>query len=238
MFNMCVIKNKIYIGVLIINFILNGAYKVKKESLKQKAYDDIKSKIINCEYLPNTFLNETALMEGINTSRTPIREALSKLEQENLVTIIPKKGIMVNDLSLSEISMIFQVRELIEPFIIRTNGYNINKDELKVIRALIMEDITKQDMKKIYEIDDRFHRFFVSSSGNKYLHQTMDHIYNQNHRLRILSGQKIDTRLKDTQEEHLKIIDFILAEKYDKAADAMKKHLDNSKNAAIASLLI
>ena len=211
---------------------------MKKVSLKQKAYDDIKAKIINCEYLPNSFLNESILMEGINTSRTPIREALSKLEQENLVTIIPKKGIMVNDLSVNDISMIFQVRELIEPFIIRTNGSYIDKKALKLMRDLVMEDITKQNMKKIYQIDDRFHRFFISSSGNKYFHQTMDHIYNQNHRLRILSGQKIDSRLKETQEEHLNIIDFLFAEKYNEAADAMKKHLDNSKNAAIASLLI
>ena len=211
---------------------------MKKESLKQKAYDDIKSKIINCEYMPNSFLNETTLMEGINTSRTPIREALSKLEQENLVTIIPKKGIMVNDLSLNDISMIFQVRELIEPFIIRTNGSNIDKKALKLMRSMVMEDITKQNAKKIYQIDDRLHRFFISSSGNKYFLQTMDHIYNQNHRLRILSGQKIDSRLKETQEEHLNIIDLLIAGKNDDAADALKKHIDNSKNAAIASLLI
>lgn len=223
---------------MISNDILNGDYKVKKESLKQKAYDDIKSKIINCQYMPNSFLNESILMEVINTSRTPIREALSKLEQENLVTIIPKKGIMVNDLSLNDISMIFQVRELIEPFIIRTNGSSLNKNELKVMRELVMGDITKQNIKKIYQIDDRLHRFFISCSGNKYFHQTMDHIYNQNHRMRILSGQKIDSRLKDTQEEHLNILDFLLIGKYDEAADAMKKHLDNSKNAAIASLLI
>lgn len=223
---------------MISNDILNGDYKVKKESLKQKAYDDIKSKIINCQYMPNSFLNESILMEVINTSRTPIREALSKLEQENLVTIIPKKGIMVNDLSLNDISMIFQVRELIEPFIIRTNGSSLNKNELNGMRELVMEDITKQNIKKIYQIDDRLHRFFISCSGNKYFHQTMDHIYNQNHRMRILSGQKIDSRLKDTQEEHLNILDFLLIGKYDEAADAMKKHLDNSKNAAIASLLI
>jgi len=211
---------------------------VKKESLKQRAYDDIKSKIINCEYMPNSFLNESLLMEVTNTSRTPIREALSKLEQENLVTIIPKKGIMVNDLSLNDISMIFQVRELVEPFIIRTNGTNIDKNELKVMRVMVMEDITKQNIKKIYKIDDRLHRFFSSCSGNKYFHQTLNHIYDQNNRMRILSAQKLDRRLTETQQEHLSIIDFLIAGKIDEAADAMKEHLDKSKKAAIASLLI
>jgi GntR family transcriptional regulator, rspAB operon transcriptional repressor len=223
--------------MLNINYNLIGVKNVKKESLKQKAYDAIKSKIINCEYLPNAFLNESILMQEINTSRTPIREALSKLEHENLVTIMPKKGIVVNQLSLNEISMIYEVRELIEPFIIRTNGANIDKNELRHMRDMCLEDTTDQNMKRVYEIDDRLHRFFMSSSSNKYFHQTMDHLYNQNHRLRILSGEKIDERRKETKEEHLKIIDFLLDGKADEAGDAMKRHLDNSKKASIAYLL-
>ncbi|MBW9174038.1 GntR family transcriptional regulator [Clostridium estertheticum] len=211
---------------------------MKKESLKQKAYNEIKSKIINCEYMPNSFLNESVLMEVTKSSRTPIREALSKLEQENFVTIIPKKGIMVNDLSLNDISMIFQVRELIEPFIILTNGFNLDKTELRSIRDMVIGDITKQNIKKTYDIDNRLHRFFIYSSSNKYFHQIMSHIYDQNSRMRILSAEKIDVRLKETQEEHLSIIDYIFAEKYDEAANAMKIHLANSKKAAIESLLI
>lgn len=211
---------------------------MKKESLKQKAYNEIKSKIINCEYMPNSFLNESVLMEVTKSSRTPIREALSKLEQENFVTIIPKKGIMVNDLSLNDISMIFQVRELIEPFIILTNGFNLDKTELRSIRDMVIGDITKQNIKKTYDIDNRLHRFFIYSSSNKYFHQIMSHIYDQNSRMRILSAEKIDVRLKETQEEHLSIIDYIFDEKYDEAANAMKIHLANSKKAAIESLLI
>lgn len=219
-------------------FNLNGVNKLKKESLKQKAYNEIKSKIINCEYMPNSFLNETVLMEVTNTSRTPIREALSKLEQENFVTIIPKKGIMVNDLTLNDISMIFQVRELIEPFIILTNGFTLDKTELKSIRDMVIRDITKQNIKKTYDIDNRLHRFFIYSSSNKYFHQIMSHIYDQNSRMRILSAERIDRRLIETQEEHLSIIDYLFAEKYEEAANAMKIHLANSKKAAIKSLLI
>lgn len=58
---------------------------MKKESLKQQAYNIIKNKIITCEYPPNFLLNEEKLKEEIGASRTPIRDALSRLEQENLV---------------------------------------------------------------------------------------------------------------------------------------------------------
>ncbi|AOT72966.1 hypothetical protein Gferi_02935 [Geosporobacter ferrireducens] len=212
--------------------------RMKKENLKQKAYCFIKSKIINCEYLPNTFLNESILMEEINTSRTPIREALNKLEQENLVTIMPKKGVVVGELSINEVNMIFQVRDSIEPYIIRTCGANIDKNALKLMRDKILNNIEQEEIEKFYQIDDAFHRFLISSSGNKYFHQTMDCIYNQIHRMRVLSGKKIDERLKQTQEEHLTIIALLLEDKVEESAEAMQKHLQNSKNATLMSLMI
>ena len=62
------------------------------ENLKNKAYSVIKERIISCQYKPNSFLNEADLIQEIDASRTPIREALNKLEQEGFVKIIPKKG--------------------------------------------------------------------------------------------------------------------------------------------------
>ena len=65
---------------------------MKKETLKQHAYNIIKDKIINCEYAPSALLNEEMLKEDVQASRTPIRDALGRLEQEGLVTILPKKA--------------------------------------------------------------------------------------------------------------------------------------------------
>lgn len=61
------------------------------ENLKELAYETSKQKIIQYEYRPNTFLRESLLMKEIDASRTPIREALNKLEQEGFITILPKK---------------------------------------------------------------------------------------------------------------------------------------------------
>lgn len=73
---------------------------VEKGMLKDKAYAIIKDKIINCEYLPGEVLSESRLLEEIKSSRTPIREALNKLEQEKLVCIMPKRGILVNEVTV------------------------------------------------------------------------------------------------------------------------------------------
>ena len=102
-----------------------------KETLKDKAYQIIKEKIITCQYKPGTLLNEIELVQEVDSSHTPIREALSRLEQENLVKFMPKKGIWVTDIVMSDVRDVYEVRELIEPHIIRRWGCDISKDELK-----------------------------------------------------------------------------------------------------------
>ena len=95
---------------------------MKKETLKQQAYNIIKEKIINCEYPPSALLNEEMLKEDIQASRTPIRDALGRLEQEGLITILPKKGIIVAPLTIREINMVhdlllFYITEIKYPMI-------------------------------------------------------------------------------------------------------------------------
>ena len=79
-----------------------------KKSLKDIAYERIRSRILQCDYLPGAMLSETALCQEMEISRTPVREALNKLEQENLVTIYPKKGILVKDLSVKDLHAIYE----------------------------------------------------------------------------------------------------------------------------------
>ena len=71
-----------------------------KLSLKLQAYQYLKTRILNCEYRPNEFLNEQKLCAEMgNISRTPMRDALGRLEQEGLITILPKKGLMVSGIT-------------------------------------------------------------------------------------------------------------------------------------------
>ncbi len=100
-----------------------------KISLKQQAYQTIRTKILNCEYAPNSYLNEEQLCKEINVSRTPIRDALSRLEQENLIKILPKKGVVVAPLNINEINMIYETRILLEPYILATYGNRIDDNQ-------------------------------------------------------------------------------------------------------------
>ena len=87
-------------------------------NLKTLAYNTIRSKIVTCQNAPGTFLNEEQLTTELSLSRTPVRDALGRLEQEGLLEIRPKCGILVRPLTLNDIDMIFEVRMMYEPYVL------------------------------------------------------------------------------------------------------------------------
>ena len=105
-------------------------------SLKDKAYTIIKERILSGFYEPNTMLNEVALSDELGISRTPIREALNDLEHEMLVNVLPKKGTQVSEINFDVVRDIFQVRMLIEPYILRQFGPLIDKLQLLRIKSI------------------------------------------------------------------------------------------------------
>ena len=203
----------------------------EKKSLKQQAYDEIKRKIVTCEYAPNTLLNEELLREELHVSRTPIRDALSRLEQKGLITILPKKGIMVSSLSINDINMVFEVRMMYEPYALLHYGSRIPYSVLTHSYELLSDlDAMSEDW-AFFQADDAFHAAVVQAIGNRFLLQTYEWIQDQNLRFRVMTGQTSAPRLEDTSKAHTRILEACLKKDWSEAASAMKDHLINSKNA-------
>ena len=203
----------------------------EKKSLRQQAYDEIKRKIVTCEYAPNTLLNEELLREELHVSRTPIRDALSRLEQKGLITILPKKGIMVSSLSINDINMVFEVRMMYEPYALLHYGSRIPYSVLTHSYELLSDlDAMSEDW-AFFQADDAFHAAVVQAIGNRFLLQTYEWIQDQNLRFRVMTGQTSAPRLEDTSKEHTRILEACLKKDWSEAASAMKDHLINSKNA-------
>lgn len=208
---------------------------MRTETLKQQAYNIIKKKIITCEYPPNFLLNEEKLKDEIGASRTPIRDALSRLEQENLVRILPKKGIMVASLSIREINAIYEARMLVEPYAIEHYANKVEKERLEYFRKIFRDG--KEIQERIYDVDDKLHIEFINAMDNEYFQAMYERIYYQNCRLRILSGVKSEKRIEETLQEHLKIINACLEEQWQDAAEAMREHLVCSKRASFMTII-
>ena len=199
---------------------------MENKSLKTKAYDYIKEKIVNCEYEPGQFLEERQLVEELGSSRTPIREALTIIEKENFVKILPKKGVMVCQITLKNIVEIHQAREAIEPNAIISFGNNLSKETLFQFREIFEAQITSEykDIMEIYKIDDDFHRFITSAYHNQYIERLMKEIYSHTRRIRIMAGKNQEYS-KTIPLEHLQIIDYILEGNFNKSADILREHL-------------
>ncbi len=198
----------------------------KKQTLKELAYTYIKNKIVNCEYQPNAFINEEMIAAEINVSRTPIREALMRLEQEQLVNIMPKKGIIVCPLTPDLITSIFETRLLLEPFILENYGMYVDINELLRFKKLYEGEYRKSKIE--FEIDDDFHSLLYHASKNTYLIKTLENTHFQNQRIRVYSGIKV-FRVPNTYDEHIQIINALLTKDYKLAATRMREHILKSR---------
>lgn len=206
-------------------------------NLKETTYLFIKEKILDCSYAPNTFINEAEVMKEIDVSRTPVREAFSKLEQERFIEVIPKKGVLVKALTISVINQTFESRQLLEPFIIEHYMKFVDRKELRAIladsRAMLSAPENHEDF---CAMDDHLHRVITAACPNVFFIEMLKHIYDQNQRIRKLNGPDIWERHLVAAQEHIDIITAILEENYAVAADLMRKHLDYSKSTALISL--
>ena len=158
-----------------------------KLSLKLQAYQYLKTRILNCEYRPNEFLNEQKLCAEMgNISRTPMRDALGRLEQEGLITILPKKGLMVSGITEEDVHSMFEMRLLVEPYALRTYGSSIPREKLEAYAELMHHPDQIEDF---CESDDEFHELLMSTLPNKYLRSAYDRNTGLNTRFRNMTGK-------------------------------------------------
>lgn len=207
-------------------------------SLKDKAYRIIKDKIIRCEYLPGQVLVESEIIEAVGASRTPIREALNKLEQERLVRIVAKRGVFVSEITVATVHDVYDVRELVEPYFVEKYGYLVPRDKIEFLLADFeqMEPENVESIDQVYALDNDLHQLLASYSSNIYLQIMMEQMYGQNDRIRVLSGRDSKNRLRASQKEHRQILEALWQQDYAGAALAMRTHLQVAREAALEAI--
>lgn len=204
---------------------------MKKEPLKYQAYEMIKNNIVNCVYAPDTIINEELIREEINASRTPIRDALSRLEQEGLVKILPKKGILITGVTMKELNMIYETRNLLEPYVVKHYGNRIPQETYMKYYQMYAGYLENPGKPYSFtEMDESFHQMLMDASENSYFLNMYSTIESQIRRTRVLTGRTSSDRLCNTMEEHIAIVKAALKNDWDEAAAAMLHHLNQSKN--------
>ena len=209
-----------------------------KETLKHQAYQLIKNNILSCVYAPGTIINEEQIREEIGGSRTPIRDALSRLEQERLVKILPKKGILITGITIQELNQLYETRELIETHVVKHYGGRIPTDTfIGYYRRYKEYRDGTQTAYSFLTMDENLHQLFINASENDYFISLYSTIQNQITRTRILTGRTSIERLQETTKEHLTIVEAAIQNNWNDAAAAMREHLLQSKQSYVSYML-
>jgi len=192
--------------------------------LRDRIYQLLRDAILTCEFEPGQELREQILAERYHVSRSPIRDSLLRLEQEKLVTVLPRQGYRVNPVSVADAEDIFGIRLLIEPACAAAAA-RADDAALRVLdrfRGIADEERTEAEF---LEYNMGFHRAVISLSGNARMAAIGIEVDEQFQRLIRISVRGFDyERVRNVFADHETIIDAIQAHDSDLAARLSYEH--------------
>jgi DNA-binding GntR family transcriptional regulator len=171
-------------------------------SLSQKAYDHIRSRIVDLDLQPGSILDEGRLQMEIGVGRTPIREALLRLSSERLVTVVPRRGIFVAEIGITDLQQIFEVRILLEEQAARLASQRGTKSHWERMEQLlaVVDPQNPFDPGIGLTLDERFHQILYEAANNRLLHDYLTTLYALSRRMwryLSLSPNDLMTRLAE-----------------------------------------
>lgn len=209
----------------------NDTTVVEEATKKIKIYEELKRRIIHNELTPGQYINERSFCSELGVSKTPIREALQRLEHEHFVQIIPNKGCFVSNISLELIREVFEIREIFECAAARKAASLRDRskfNELLLHHPSFIVD-NESDLRESLISGYQIHEVIVTSVGNDFLtsyyRAMLDHIV----RIRVYFLSRFEVkRLHETIDEHKELLQAIAAGDPDRAETAMRQHLFRS----------
>lgn len=199
--------------------------------LREKVYEIIKERIISGVYRPGDPLNEKEIIEELNVSRTPFREAINALNEVNLVQIYANRGIFVREISAKDISNIFDIRYQLEPYVCQLACRYMPDSTIFMLRER-SENVISHEYQEILAEDDYFHKCLLEYTDNNQLIKIMSNLYEQNSLQKVVfdaTNNFITEKRKEAASlsvvEHLEILDSIERRDDVAAGDATRKHL-------------
>ncbi|WP_051620897.1 GntR family transcriptional regulator [Paenibacillus sp. UNC451MF] len=204
---------------------------VKHTTTKERAYNEIKKVILNGYISSKEIFTEVQLADSLNTSRTPVREALLDLMKEGLITSIPRKGMTIRTVTESEIEQIFLVRTSVESEVIKSLAETITEQQLEQLKRSCKQQekaMFENDDVRFIHLDQQFHSTLIHFAGFELIEQTLLNFHNLS-QLIGLKAVKKSNRMQEVLMEHLKIISTLEQRKPDSAVLTMIEHLQRTK---------
>ena len=203
--------------------------------LREIVYEELKRQILVGEIAPGTRMMEVELAEDMGVSRTPVREAIRKLEKEGLVTIEPRRGAYASDISIKDMVDVLEVRQMLEGMAASMAAQKVTEEEkLDFVEAnsAYKNAVKKGNIEEIIRYDELFHQLIVSYSGNKTLNQLLSQVQELALRFRYIYYDDF-SRYENMPVEHEEIEEAIISGDTQKAKVVAEEHVERLKKFVI-----
>lgn len=204
---------------------------MSKQFLKDIAYEKIKERILQGYYEEGS-TSENELVKELQMSRTPIREALQRLQYDGLVKIYSNQGVFFQDLSVKQVNDLFDMRIAIETFSLRKAVSSITSGQLEKLEQELVKQqkaLDEQDPMAFMKNDAAFHSYLIGLADNQFINPAFKNIRERLFHHGSLVYKKNPDLLRQSLQEHRSIVEAIQANDVKAATWAMETHLENSK---------
>ena len=199
--------------------------------LRDVVFNTLRQAILKGELIPGERLMEIQLAERLGVSRTPIREAIRKLELEGLVLMIPRKGAEVAKISEKNLRDVLEVRRSLEELAIELACQRMSDDEIRQLeeaQAAFQKAVESKDAMNIAETDEHYHDIIYFGTGNSRLVQILNNLREQMYRYRLEYIKDEDKR-QILIVEHENILKAVKNRRAAEAKAAIREHIDNQE---------
>lgn len=195
--------------------------------LRDQAFEKIRKRIICLDYAPGQYLSEAQVSKELGLGRTPVRQAFDRLMLMNMISILPRKGVMVSPISLDEIDQIIEVRLVNETHCTALAAERATAEDIGEMEDILAEaEIASEarDRERLMELDKEFHRIIARAARNKVLGDLLANLHDRSLRFWFISLGD-EAHLKCVGAEHKAIYEKIRDRDPEAAATAAREHI-------------
>lgn len=198
------------------------------ESAAERAYREIRDDILDGTHSPGAMLGEAPLAAVLGVSRTPVRAALVRLQDEGWITIYPKRGALVRGLGEREIAQLADAR-----FVLETTAVDRADEELRQLLVRSQTSLIVQqreafacgDVRRFVSLTLRFHRGFVEAGGNAVLLELYDRLRDRHRFVLFAAGARLLERCEEIIDEHTALVDSLANGDVARFASVLRGHV-------------
>jgi DNA-binding GntR family transcriptional regulator len=207
-------------------------------AMREQAYAEIKRRIIHCEFRPGEALNEAQIGAALGLGRTPVHQALHRLEVEGLISILPRKGVLVSPLSLNDVLDTIEVRHTNEELCVTLAAQRAREPDFQAMRAIVAPTaalIAKRDIPGLMTIDLKFHGAISAAARNRVLADLLRGMHEKQARFWFMSLSD-PVHMQNVQDDHLELIEALERRDEPLVREIARRHIDEFRKTIIRSI--